>query len=161
MRKRFEQQLTIGMVGISEVKFNPKDRHQLHRCLKGLQYIFTNEQVSSELFSILEKKILSDKKATGRPGMSLWEILVLGCIRMNLNIDYDFLLDQANNHRQVRGILGVSSSDFTVGKQYQLQTVIDNVSLLDDQTLDQINKVVVQAGHGLVKKNWLLNRRQN
>lgn len=161
MRKRFEQQLTIGMLAINEVEFKSKDRHQLHRCLKGLQYIFTNEEISSEVFSILEKKILAGKKATGRPGMSLWEILVLGCIRMNLNIDYDFLLDQANNHRQIRSILGVARTDWQEGKQYHLQTVIDNVGLLDEQTLDQINKVVVQAGHGVVKKNWLWSRSLN
>lgn len=161
MRKRFEQQLSIGMVAISEVEFKPKDRHQLHRCLKGLQFIFVEPELNEQIFSILEQKIVKGKKATGRPGMSLWEILVLSCVRMNLNIDYDFLVDQANNHRQLREILGVARGDFKVGKQYQLQTVMDNVGLLDDQTIDQINKLVVEAGHGVVKKNWLLNRKRS
>jgi hypothetical protein len=32
------------------------------------------------------------------------------------------------------------------------QTIIDNVSLLDDDTLRKINQVIVEAGHKLVKK---------
>ena len=159
MCSRFEQQLSIGIVAINEVSFKPKDRHQLHRCLKGLQYIFITPGLNEQIFSILESKIMSGKQATGRPGMSLWEILVLACVRMNLNIDYDFLVDQANNHRQLREILGVAQSDFKIGKQYHLQTVVDNVGLLDEATISLINKSVVESGHGIVKKNWLLNRK--
>ena len=35
---------------------------------------------------------------------------------------------------------------------YPLQTLKDNVSLLTPELLDQINQVVVRAGHTLVKK---------
>lgn len=159
MRQRFEQQLQFGTVPINEVVFRPKDRHQLQRCLKGLQYIFVNQELSEKIFIILEEKILKGKKATGRNGMSLWEVLVLGCVRMNLNIDYDFLVDQANNHRQFREILGVARTDFKEGKQYRLQTVIDNVQLLDVETIDSINQTVVEASHEIVKKNWLSNHK--
>jgi len=159
MRKRFEQQLSINGVAINEVKFNPKDRHQLGRLLKGLQYLFITADLSEQIFTILEDKILSGKQATGRQGMSLWEILVLSCVKLNLNTDYDFLLDQSNHHRKLREILGVARTDYLPGKVYHLQTVIDNVELLDLETLDKINKLVVEAGHGVVKKNWLSNHR--
>jgi len=80
------------------------------------------------------------------------EILVLGCMRLNLDIDYDFLQDHANNHLAVRGILGVSTKQvFEQDKYYSLQTIKDNVSLLSESCLQQISEVVVKAGHELKK----------
>ncbi len=152
MRKRFDQQLSIGAIPISEVKINLKTRHQSAKILLGLQYLFTHPELSEAAFEILEEKVLSGKKETGRLGMSLWEILVLGVMRLSLDIDYDFLLDQANNHEELRGILGVGKSDFTKGKEYKYQTVLDNVRLLDEQTIKKINGLVVKAGHQLIKK---------
>ena len=60
---------------------------------------------------------------------------MLSSVRLSLDIDYDFLLDQANNHEALRGIMGVGKSDFTRGKIYKLQTLKDNVGLLDEATL--------------------------
>jgi len=39
-------------------------------------------------------------------------------VRLNLDMDYDFLLNTANHHGQVRGILGVHQEGFMSGKQY-------------------------------------------
>ena len=36
--------------------------------------------------------------------------------------------------------------------QYPIQTIKDNVRLLTPEVLDEINQVVVKAGHSLVKK---------
>lgn len=152
MRKRFEQQLSLGILPISEVKIREKSRHQLAPLLKALQYVFVTEELNQKVFAILENHILEGKQRTGRLGMSLWEIFVLSLVRLNLNIDYDFLLDQANNHITLRGILGVDRSDFQYGKDYELQTLRDNVGLLDEEVLRQINEVIVEAAHGMIKK---------
>ena len=152
MRKTFEQQLSLGVVPIDEVQINQKSRHQLSPVLTALQYIFTTPELNHKVFKILEDKILSGKKKTGRPGLSLWEILVLSSVRLSLDIDYDFLLDQANDHATLRGIMGVHPGDFTRGRQYHLQTLKDNVGLLDEQTIRQINLLVVSQGHKLIKK---------
>jgi len=96
---------------------------------------------------------MKNKKRTGRPGMSLWEILVLSLVRLNLNIDYDFLLDQANNHYELRGIMGVGRTDFKIDKKYHIQTLRDNVGMLDEEVLRKINDVIVEASHGVIKKN--------
>lgn len=152
MRKRFEQQLSLGVLPISEVVFDLKSRHQLMPFLRALQHVFVNKELNDKVFSILEDKILKEKKKTGRLGMSLWEILVLSSVRLNLKLDYDFLLDLSNNHEQLRGILGVAKSDYTSGKEYKYQTVLDNVKLLDEETLRQINMLIVEQSHGLIKK---------
>jgi hypothetical protein len=36
--------------------------------------------------------------------------------------------------------------------EYKLQTLKDNVALLDEQTLNEINTIVVGYGHRLLKK---------
>ena len=153
MRKRFEQQLSLGILPIGEVKLRHKSRHQLAPLLKALQYVFVTEEVNGKVFVILEDHILRHKKRTGRLGMSLWEVLVLSLVRLNLNIDYDFLVDLANNHISIRGIMGVDRSDFKQGQEYYRQTLQDNVGLLNEEVLRQLNEVIVEASHRLIKKN--------
>jgi len=153
MRKRFESSPELDFHPISEVLINTKTRHQLAPILVGLQYIFTTPELNEQVFEILEESIMGNKNRTGRLGMSLWEILVLGIVRLNLDIDYDFLVDQANNHDELRGILGVRSNHvFKQKKIYKPQTIIDNVHLLEEQTIVRINEVLVKAGHGILKK---------
>lgn len=153
MRKRFEQQNELDAELIPDVKIDGKSRHELPQLLAGLQYIFVTPHLNEAAFEILERKVLGDKKATGRLGLSLWEILVLGTMRLNLDADYDTVYDLANHHQVVRGILGVHTRQvFGKGKYYPLQTLKDNIALLDEDTLKEISEVVVKAGHQL-KKN--------
>ena len=152
MRHRFTQQVPEGGVAIGAVDLNIRTRHQLVPLLKGLQYIFVTEGLNELVFEALELCILGDKKKTGRLGMSLWEIFVLSSIRQGLNIDYDFLTDQANQHKLVRQILGVYSAPSSDGKEYHVQTVKDNVRLLSEEQLRSINDLVVKSTHGLIKK---------
>ena len=152
MRKRFEQQLTFGTIPIGEVVINKKSRHQLAPVLIALQYAFNDKELSEEIFKLLEKKILGGKKKTGCYGMSLWEILVLGVVKLSLEIDFDFLHDLSNSHTELRGILGVRNTDISQGKEYQYQTLHDNVQLLDAETILLISELIVKRGHGLIKK---------
>ena len=152
MRQRFQQQLSLGIVPISDVVINRKTRHQSAPLLIALQYVFTHTELSEQIFKLLEEKILKGKKRTGRLGMSLWEILVLGLSKVNLEVDYDFLQDFANNHAELRGILGVQQSDYTRGKIYNYQTIVDNVQLLDGETIKEISDLIVLGTHGLIKK---------
>lgn len=62
-------------------------------------------------------------------GTSLWAILVLGTVKLNLNIDYDELHNLSNHHQSIRGILGIQRSDFRPGKQYSVQT-LSNILLV-------------------------------
>lgn len=153
MRKKFEQARELDAIQISEVKLDSKSRHELPQLLAGLQYIFITPTLNEAVFKILEEEIQSGKKSTGRLGMSLWEIFVMGTMRLNLDIDYDMLQDMINQHQAVRGILGVRTNEvFGKAKYYELQTVKDNVCLLREECLQEISAVVVKAGHQLKKK---------
>jgi len=159
MRKRFEQQNTLDVTPIPEVKIDGKSRHQLPKLLAGLQYIFVTPELNERILSLMERHIIGDKPQKGRLGMSLWEILVLGVVRLNMNMDYDTLYDQSNHHEVLRGILGVGSKNvFGDGKYYGLQTIKDNVRLLTEELLEEISLEVVKAGHKLKKKRRVKKR---
>ncbi len=124
----------------------------------GLQYIYTQQDVRNKIFKILEEKVSPNTdKTNGRPSMDLWKILVMGSLRLNLNCDYDRLHEMVNNHKTIREMLGHSL--FDTDAPYHLQTIKDNVKLLTTETLSEINKVVVDAGHVLVKKKDKSNLR--
>ena len=160
MRRRFNSQPNLDATPIGLVKIDGKSRHELAPLLAALQYIFVTAELNEKIFSILESKILSGKKETGRLGMTLWEILVLGCVRLNLNTNYDFLQDQANNHFMLRGILGVRSGEiFSDGHYYSLSTLKENVRLLDEETLKEISIEVVKFGHVLLKKKSMKKKK--
>jgi hypothetical protein len=103
------------------------------------------------LFQLLAAHIQpKTDKEMGRPGLSLWNIFVMGFFRLDLNWDYDHLHGQVNNHKTLRQMLG--HADIFDVYYYHLQTIKDNVGLLTPELLDKLNQVVVKAGHGVVKK---------
>jgi hypothetical protein len=150
MRKRFEAQLTIGSTAISEIQLPVKSRDEFPAFLRAMQYVYTNDDLNERIFKLLESKICT-KKATGRPGMDLWSIFVLAGARLCLNADYDRLEYLANQDGLLRQMLGVHDG-IVRGREFDRQTIIDNVQQLDDATLRKINLIIVEAGHGLVKK---------
>ncbi|MBI5677871.1 MAG: ISNCY family transposase [Planctomycetes bacterium] len=151
MRKRFEQQHKLGIIPIPEVQLPIKSRDELPPILRALQHIYVTPELNEEVFRILEERVQKGKKKTGRYGMELWHILVLSAVRLGLDANYDRLEDFANHHKLIRQILGVETA-FGEGKRYSMQSIKDNVSLLDEETINKINEVVVRAGHKLVKK---------
>lgn len=139
-----------GEINIADIELDANSRDDIPQLLRGLQYLYVTPALRTEVFQILDAMIPPEvDRTTGRPGMALWRILVLGVMRLNLNWDYDRLQEMANQHRTLRQLLGHSSDDETY---YQLQTLKDNVSLLTPEILDRLNQVVVHAGHGVVKK---------
>jgi len=150
MRKRFEIQHEIGATPVDEIEFPKRSRDELPAVLRGLQYIYITSSLNSEVFELLESKIGNSK--TGRPGMSFWEILVLGTVRLTLDVNYDRLEHIANYDRLVREMLGVETK-FKNLKKYPIQTLKDNICLLTEELLEQINDLVVSAGHKLKKKS--------
>ena len=152
MRKVIENQLKIGQVDISNIEIDIKCRDEIPQLLMGLKAIYSDRNLRNEVFKML-KGIVPENvdSSNGRPGMDLWKILVLGTLRLNCNWDYDKLHNIANNHKKVREFLGHSIFEFD--QIYALQTIKDNISLFTPQVLDEINQVVVKAGHRLFRED--------
>ena len=156
MRQRFEQQTSLGILPINEVKFTPrslKSRDELVPVLLALQHLYVTPELNEAVFTLLEEKVCGGKKKTGRKGMDLWHILVLAVVRHTLGTNWDRLEHIANNDLLTRKILGVYVEKFGIEEQdFCYQTIVDNVSLIDEELLIGINEQVVKHGHDLLKK---------
>jgi transposase, IS5 family len=154
MRQRFEQQMNLRTVAIADVKFPLKSRDELPPVLMALQYIFITPELNEKVFQILEHKICSGKKKTGRKGMDLWHILVLAVVRHACDTNWDTLELWSNYNELIRRVMGVHATAFIEDEkiEFNYQSIIDNVSLADEALLKEINLLVVDAGHKVVKK---------
>ena len=154
MRQHFTTQPEFGLTPIEQIVLPLKSRDELPPILAGLQWIWTHPTLKAEILALLEAKILAGKKATGRTGLDLWQILVLGIVRLGLDANYDRLEDLANHHSLIRQFLGVPAAPFgTDDRRFAHQTLRDNVALLDADTLCEINARVAAAGRTVFKKN--------
>ena len=150
MRVIQHRQMSIGEVDVSKVIFDARSRDDIPKILRGLQHLYTDTSLRAPVFELLTSQIAPKvNKDNGRPGMTLWAILVCGVVRLDLNIDYDRLQELVNHHDTLRQMLGHGEFD---KEPYAFQTLKDNVMLLTPELLDKINQIVVPAGHALLKK---------
>jgi hypothetical protein len=151
MRKVIDLQMEFWKIDIANIEFDLKSRDEIPKLLMGLKYIYHTPSIREKVFEILKQIVPKKSHETGRPGMDLWKILVLGTVRLNCNWDYDKVHEMANNHNKLREMLGHSKTDFD--RQYALQTIRDNIALLTPVKLDEVNQIVVKAGHSLISPN--------
>ena len=78
--------------------------------------------------------------------MDSWSIFVLAILKQGLGCDFDRLTYLVNHMDIVRQMLGL---DDKMGDRviFRRQTIIDNVSKLTPELLDEVNQVVVACGH--------------
>lgn len=148
MRKVIDLQMEFWKKDIADIEFDLKSRDEIPKLMIGLQYIYSTRLLREKAFNILKQIVPEKSHDTGRPGMDLWKILVLGTLRLNCNWDYDKVHEMANNHYKLRQMLGHSETD--LDSTYALQTIKDNIVLLTPQILDEINQLVVKAGHSII-----------
>ena len=150
MRVAIPTQLSLDEVDIGQIQFDLKSRDDIPRILRGLQQVYLNETLREQIFALLDAKFQPQRsKTNGRPGMALWHILVLGVVRLDLNEGYDRLHELANQHITLRLMLGCGPYNET---EFHYQTLMDNVSLLSPELLEEINTLIVNEGHVIAKK---------
>ena len=156
-------QPTLGRIAIEDIEFDPYCRDDITNTLRGIPHIYCTPELREPVFALLTSEILasptdsSDDDAsgesaginpdTGRPGMELWKILVMGLLKQGLDCDYDRIGNLADHHAQVRAMLGDDDTGDKV--RYDRRTITRNVNLLTPSLLGKIDKVVVDAGHVL------------
>jgi hypothetical protein len=86
--------------------------------------------LKADLLAPLAAKVLAGKQATGRTGMDLWQILVLGVVRLGLDADWDRMEDMANHHTLVRQMLGLRATPWDDQSQrFGHQTLRDHLAV--------------------------------
>src|SRR6266404_609677 len=147
MRCSFNPQPDLDILPIEKIVLPALSRDELPPVLAGLQWIWTHPTLRLEIFALLSEKILADKKVTGRTGMGLWQILVLGVVRLALDADWDRMEHLANYDLLLRQMLGVSPlSGAPRARPFHRRTLRDNVALLDAELLHKINALIAAAG---------------
>jgi hypothetical protein len=154
MREIFPNQQLLGQTNIEDILICNNSRDDIPNILKGLQHIYLDKEVLDQICVLLKNIFSASQVAFGRVGMDIWSIFVLATLRVNLNWDYDRLREMANSHIEIRQMLG-RGGILDDGYKYPLQTIKDNVHLLTPEVMEKINKVVVDAGHKLLKKKML------
>jgi len=153
MRQRFEAEPGLNLTPIEKIVLPLHSRDELPPILAGLQWIWMHPTLKADILGRLEAKIVADKQATGRTGMDLWQILVLGVVRLGLDANYDRLEHVANYDTLLRQMLGVAQTPWGQGaKVFNHQTLRDNVALVDDALLREINALVAAAGRPVFAK---------
>ena len=102
MRKVIDLQMEFWKTDIANIEFDLQSRDEIPKLLMGLQYIHCTAPIREKVFKVLKQIVPKKSHKTGRPGMDLWKILVLGTLRLNCNWDYDKVQEMANNHRNLR-----------------------------------------------------------
>jgi hypothetical protein len=153
MRHTFQPEPEFQLVPIEKIRLPLQSRDELPPILAGLQWLWMHPALRAEIFGLLEAKILAGKQATGRTGLDLWQILVLGVVRLGLDADWDRLEHIANYDTLVRQMLGVPATPWGQhAKTFARQTLRDNVALLDDELLREINARIAAAGREVFAK---------
>ena len=153
MRHPYQAEPDLQITPIEKIRLPLRSRDELPSILAGLQWLWMHPTLRAEILALLEAAVMAGKRATGRTGMDLWQILVLGVVRLGLDAEWDRLEHIANYDALVRQMLGVPALPW--GQQARVfghQTLRDNVALLDDELLRQINARIAAAGRAVFAK---------
>jgi hypothetical protein len=102
--------------------------------------------MAEKIMQLIGRDINGETSAKrGREGMDYWHILVLAGVRLGCDYTYDQIHDLAENHIRLRAIMGLGSWDEHT--QFKWRTIRDNVCRLSPQTIDEISRLFVAAGH--------------
>jgi IS5 family transposase len=149
MRKAMECQQRLDCQPVVNVKLNLACRDEIIPILASLQHIYAQPKLRDDILRAVGADVnANSSRKRGRRGMDYWPLLVLAAVRLGCNLDYDKLQDLAEQHRNLRQIMGIG--DWEEQACFDWRRIQDNVTLIRPQTLERINQLIVGEGHRLV-----------
>src|SRR5712692_7650256 len=149
MRLRYQEQPRLDCPEVSRIELNVKCRDEIIPILRALQHVYEDKPLLGQLLTVVGKDVNDGcSRKHGRQGLDYWSITVLAAVRLGCNFDYDKLQDLAEQHRNLRLIMGIG--DWQEHVDFDWRRIRDNVCLLRPETLVKINQLVVGVGHELV-----------
>lgn len=149
MRVAYQEQLRLDGTPIEAIELNRNCRDEIIPILRALQHLYGDAGLRNAVLALVGQDVNgSSSRKRGRPGFDYWTIVVLAAVRLGCNLDYDKLQDLAEQHRTLRLMMGLG--DWQEDVDFDWRRIRDNLCLLRPETLQQINQLVVGAGHALV-----------
>ena len=146
VRKHYQQQHRFDASPIANVPLNLECRDEIVPILLGLQHLYTDTKLRRKVVTLIASDLNENsRRDVGRPGMDDWHVVVLAAVRLGCNLDYDKLQDHVENHRALRGIMGIG--DWQDADGFTYRRIRDTLCQIKPSTLSKINECVVQAGH--------------
>lgn len=134
---------------IDQVNLNLKCRDEIIPILRALQHVYADTSALSQILDLVGSDVnRGSSHKLGRQGLDYWSITVLAAVRLGCNFDYDKLQDLAEQHRNLRYMMGIG--DWQDDVTFDWRRIRDNLCLLQPQTLAKVNDVIVGLGHQLV-----------
>ncbi len=147
MRKSYSNQLRLDSVPIEQVRLNQESRDALVPVLRALQFVYSDRRRVDHILGLIADDINKETRTdTGRSGMDYWHICVLAAARLGCDYTYDRLQNLAENHRNLRAVMGVGDCDET---EFNWRTIRNNICLLRPETIALVSRAIVGAGHEL------------
>ena len=148
MRKAFSRQGRLDGGCVLDVALNLNCRDEIIPVLRALQHVYATPQLREKILMLIEQDVLGQGDASrGREGLDYWHILVLAAVRLGCDLDYDGLQDLAENHRNLRSIMGLGDwKDI----DFSARRIRDNICLLSAETIEAISHALVAEGQRLV-----------
>ncbi|WP_442505442.1 ISNCY family transposase [Novipirellula sp. SH528] len=145
MRKSYEPQMRFAATPIAQLQLNLNCRDEIIPVLAALRHVYLDGPLRRSLTNLIAQDVSElSRRDTGRPGFDDWQILVLAVLRMNCNFDYDKLQDQAENHHNLRTILGVD--DWEQDPNFDFRRIRNSCCLIKPETIEKINHIIVRHG---------------
>lgn len=148
MRLVFGTQARLDCPSIANIELNLNCRDEIIPILRALQHLYEDEARLQEILDLVGNDVNgASSRRHGREGLDYWSITVLAAVRLGCNLDYDKLQDLAEQHRNLRFMMGIG--DWQEKVNFDWRRIRDNICLLKPATLQKINAVVVGVGHEL------------
>jgi hypothetical protein len=145
----YQEQPRLDCPAVDLVPLNFNCRDEIIPILRALQHVYGNAQLRREILDLVGKDVnRASSRKRGRQGLDYWSITVLAAVRLGCNLDYDKLQDLAEQHRNLRLMMGLG--DWEEKVDFDWRRIRDNLCLLRPETLTKLNHLIVAAGHALV-----------
>ena len=148
MRIPHRKQQYFGCTPVTQVTLNTNCRDRMIPILRTLQHLYSRPQLRRRALELVGQDVLGDADPDqGRPGMTLWQILVLASVRLGCDFTYDHLQDLAENHNNLQLIMQVASD--WEEESFDFRKIRDNICRVRPESVEAINHLIVAEGHRL------------
>jgi hypothetical protein len=148
MRSAYQEQPRLDCPDVGSIELNVNCRDEIIPILRALQHVYRDGPLRDRLLDLVGNDVnRGTSPEHGREGLDYWSITVLASVRLGCNFDYDKLQDLAEQHRALRLMMGIG--DWQERVDFDWRRIRDNVCLLEPATLEEINHLIVAAGHKL------------